>query len=89
MLKIKESRYLKELKKFGFNPKYNEDTGKIYKYIYRHEFCGTSKIAIEIKKETYQNGQYDNIERWKVNLIEFEGLEKIYDLIQANLIEKV
>lgn len=89
MLKIKDSVDLKELEKFEFKPKYNEDTGKIYKYIYRYEFCGTRKIAMEIEEETYQQGQYDCVEYWKVRLIEFEGVDKLYDLIQAGLVEKI
>ncbi len=89
MLKIKESRYLNKLKELGFKPKYNEDTGEIYKYVYRYEFCGTSKVAVEVEQRVYQQGQYDNVEYWRIGLIEFEGLEKIYDLIQAGLVEKV
>jgi len=89
MLKIKESRCLNKLKKFGFKPKYNEDTGEIYKYVYRYEFRGTSKIAIEVEQGVCQQGQYDNVEYWKIELIEFEGLDKVYDLIQAGLVEKV
>ena len=33
MLKIKDSVDLKELEKFGFKPKYNEDTGELDRYI--------------------------------------------------------
>lgn len=79
---------LKELEKFGFKPKYDEDTGKIYRYIYEYEFCGTKKLAIEVQKDFHMRGQYDYVEYWKVELIEFEGLDKIYDLIQAGLVEK-
>ena len=32
MLKIKDNVDLKELEKFGFKPKYDEDTGKIKAY---------------------------------------------------------
>ena len=32
MLKIKNSVDLKELEKFGFKPKYDEDTGKVCAY---------------------------------------------------------
>lgn len=79
---------LKELEKFGFKPKYDEDTGKIYKYIYEYEFCGTKKVVIEIQKDFYMQGQYDYVEYWKVELIEFEGIDKLYDLIRAGLVEK-
>lgn len=79
---------LKGLKKFGLSPKYDEDTGKIYKYIQEYEFCGTKKVVIEIQKDFYMQGQYDYIEYWKVQLIDFEGVDKLYDLIQAGLVEK-
>ena len=88
MLKIKNNVDLKELEKFGFKAKYDEDTGKIYKYIYEYEFCGTKKVTVEIRKDFYMQGQYDCIEYWKVELIEFEGMDKLYDLIQAGLVEK-
>lgn len=32
MLKIKDNVDLKELEKFGFKPKYDENTGRIYAY---------------------------------------------------------
>ena len=37
MLKIRDDLDLKELEKFGFKPKYNEDNGKIYKYVCEKE----------------------------------------------------
>ena len=37
MLKIKDDVDLKELKKFGFKPKYDEDTGKINAYEKRNK----------------------------------------------------
>ena len=53
---------LKELEKFSFKPKYDEDTGKIYKYIYEYEFCGTKKVVIEIQKDFYSCGKVtDNL----------------------------
>lgn len=37
MLKIKDSVDLKELEKFGFKPKYDENTGRIYAYQKKRE----------------------------------------------------
>ena len=90
MLKIVDDIDLKELEKFGFKPKYDEDTGKIYKYVHRYEINkDASKIDLEIKKDIYLRGQYDYIEYWKIHLLEFEGIEILYDLVKAGLVEKV
>ncbi len=37
MLRIRDDVDLKELEKFGFKPKYDENTGKIYKYVCEKE----------------------------------------------------
>lgn len=90
MLKIKDNVDLKELEKFRFKPKYDEDTGKIYKYVHRYEINkDASKLDLEITKDIYLRGQYDYIEYWKICLVEFEGKEILYDLIKADLVEKV
>lgn len=89
MLRIKSNVDLKKLEEFGFKAKYDEDTGKIYKYIYEYKFCETKKLAIKVQKDFHLRGQYNYVEYWKVELIEFKGLDKIYDLIQAGLVEKV
>lgn len=90
MLKIKDNVDLEELEKFGFKPKYDENTGKIYKYV--HKFVineKASKIDLEIEKDIHLRGQYDYIEYWEVRLTEFEGIDTLYDLIKADLVEMV
>lgn len=91
MLKIKDNVDLKELEKFGFKPKYNEDTGKIIAYQ-------------KVNKEAEYEGLIVNIERikskirifkrtkqcWIINKYnEYFDIDTLYDLIQAGLVEKV
>ena len=54
MLKIKDEVDLKELEKFGFKPKYSEDTGELNEYFYvnKIETGCTYFLGINIKKET-------------------------------------
>lgn len=77
MLKIKDSVDLKELEKFGL--KFNEENGR-YEYIERN-IDGETYIFINSwnKKILFvQRKNYDNV-----------CLEILYDLIQAELVEKV
>lgn len=87
MLKIKDNVDLKELEKFGFRAKYDEDTGKIYKYHYEYNYFGQSneysvEIDIYLKDkilECYISGY--KAEEHLINLL--------YDIIKADLVEKV
>ena len=85
MLKIKDVVDLKKLKNFGFKPKYNEDTGKIERYIYNNS------MVINIKdRKMYpfrKCNEYSEIdlEYFKADFVE----EALYDLIKADLVEKV
>lgn len=93
MLKIRDDVDLKELEKYGFKPKYDEDTGKIYKYICEEKIGYQNKrevTLITVMKDTYQRGQYDYVEYWKVIFEEKcnEAVELLYDLIKANLAVK-
>lgn len=77
MLKIKDDIDLKELEKFGF--KFFEETGQ-------YRFCERN-----IDGETYI---YINIWNRKIlyrqeKVYDILCLEKLYDLIQAGLVEKV
>lgn len=80
MLKIKELVDLKELEKFGFKLKYNENNGK--PFIYEKEFIGwnrRSDITIYIEDR-------------KINCYieeEMGIIETLYDLIKADMVEKV
>ena len=75
MLKIKDSVDLKELEKFGFEPRYNEITGKIVRY-----------IKIDNRNVVqYVNNDHNHTPYWEVIL---QSNDLLYDLIQAGLIEK-
>lgn len=93
MLKIRDDVDLKELEKFGFKPKYNEDNGKIYKYVCEKEIGYQNRrevTLITVMKDTYHRGQYDYVEYYKVVFEEKcnETVELLYDLIKANLVVK-
>ena len=77
MLKIKDNLDLKELEKFDF--KYNDNTGKYM--FYERNLLGKTYIVINSwnRKIIYiQSEENDTI-----------CLKKIYDLIKADLVEKV
>lgn len=91
MLKIKDNANVEELKRFGFKPKYDEDTGKVIAYQ-------------KVNKETEYEGLIVNIERIKSKIRIFKrtkqgwlinkynerfDIDTLYDLIQAGLVEKV
>ena len=98
MLKVNPDKDLKELEKFGFKPKYDEDTGKIVRYVLLKDISKQNerdKFAekAEIKYiETIKNyGDFFNqhtITYWKITYFEFEVLDILYDLIQAGLVIK-
>lgn len=80
MLKIKDNVNLKELEKYGFKLKYNENNGKPFSY--EKEFIGWNRRSdITIYIEYREINCY--IEE------EMEIIETLYDLIKANLVEKV
>ena len=77
IVKIKDDVDLKELEKFGFE--YNDDTG-IYTFV---------------KKDSY-NSLWIDIRVWSRKILfrqevstDTEGLEVLYDLFKAGLVEKV
>ena len=74
-LHIKDNVDLKELEKFGFEPRYNEITGKIVRY-----------IKIDNRNVVqYVNNDYNHTPYWEVIL---QSNDLLYDLIQAGLVEK-
>lgn len=80
MLKIRDEIDLKELEKFGFKLKYNENNGKPFSY--EKEFIGWNRRSdITIYIEDREINCY--IEE------EMGIIETLYDLISANLVEKV
>ena len=86
MLKIKDDMDLKELEKFGFNPRYNRDTGVLEEYSFKK-----SNLIINIKDRKIQPfRQYNSyceidLEYYNSDFVE----EALCDLIKADLVEKV
>ena len=105
MLKIKDDVDLKELEKFKFKPKYDEDTGKIkywYKNIYDWNFYNAEymEYVIELGDKIYYRKTYFKRKRKDVkNVLNLKMAKKgtafemffdtLYDLIKAGLVEKV
>ena len=88
MLKIKDNVDLKELEKFGFKPKYDVDTGELEKmiilcdnYDLHERFDDGAIIKVYNFNRVLCFGTYYNT----------NGVitETLYDLIKANLVEKV
>lgn len=94
MLKIKNNVDLKELEKFGFKAKYDEDTGDIKRYIKQETNYGfdynKDYTVISVEKVEKQQGRYDTIYFWQIHLEEktYKSMDLLYDLIQAGLVEK-
>ena len=106
MLKIKEYRFvpakdgknmtkqyidLKELEKFGFKPKYDENTGKIkaYEKIKKEEKYMGLRVTIEKTKSKIRIFKRTDKE-WRINPYnEYFDEDTLYDLIKADLVEKV
>lgn len=83
MLKIKDNIELKELEKFGFKSKYDEDTGKIKSYSYNNERIEVRNRLIPFHRE-YNEYSEINKEYYDSNIVDI-----LYDLIQEGLVEKV
>lgn len=90
MLKIREDIKINELEKFGFKPKYDEDTGKITAYEKRKEkkeYLGLTVIAktniskIRIFRRTKTE--------WRISPYnEYFDVDTLYDLIRARISRK-
>lgn len=93
MLKIKDNVDLKELEKFGFKAKYDEDSGKVCAYLKKCE-KDVGGLLITITETTsliriYRAFIGKNIE-WRINKYnDYFDIDTLYDLIQAGLVEKV
>lgn len=96
MLKIKDNIDLKELEKYGFKPKYDEDTGLVKEYYINcverigHDTFKT-KISFSPQFERFYFWK-KRVIAWELNDIDWirEGVpDVLYDLIQAGLVEKV
>lgn len=98
MLKIKDEVDLKELEKFGFKPKYDEDTGELKEYYKEYveqervqKYGETIQFYIEKKRKFLKNYYSCKGGTWDTFNARFgyEVIDLIYDLIQAGLVEKV
>lgn len=90
MLKIKDTVDLKELEKFGFKPKYDEDTGKIkaYEKIKKEEEYMGLSVTIETTKSKIRIFRRTDKE-WRINPYnEYFDVDTLYDLIKADFVEK-
>ena len=94
MLKIKDNVDLKELEKFGFKPKYDENTGNICAYekkILKNEYEGllvtlqTTQSRIRIFRRYVKTTMIWVIQKYN----DYFDIDTLYDLIQAGLVEKV
>lgn len=83
---------LKELEKFGFKAKYNEDTGRICAYQKKCE-KDVGGLLITITETTsliriYKAFKGRN-EVWRINSYnDYFDIETLYDLIKAGIVEK-
>ena len=110
MLKIKDDVDLKELEKFGFKPKYNEENGELIEYFFvNNKETSISKfLGISIIKKVGETNRKIRIRKafkkdyrgvplvkegkvWIVDNYNYQctDFDKLYDLIQAGLVEKV
>ena len=81
MLKIKDSVDLKELEKFGFE--YDEDINCYFYYGFTRANCNSEiRMYIDKKNKTITTGFDMYVHEGKIH-------DKIYDLIEAGLVEKV
>lgn len=93
MLKIKDDVDLKELEKFGFKAKYDEDTGEVRAYQKKCE-KDVGGLLINITETTsliriYKAYKGKNIE-WRINKYnDYFDIDTLYDLIQAGLVTKM
>lgn len=91
-LRIKDSIDLKELEKFGFKAKYDEDSGKVCAYQKKCE-KDVGGLLITITETTsliriYRAFIGKNIE-WRINKYnDYFDIDTLYDLIQAGLVVK-
>ena len=93
MLKIKDNVDLKKLKEFGFKPKYDEDTGEVVMLIY-FKYINISlfnQMLTELNFIKNKNNDFilDNKHTIDKNLIYELNADILYDLIKADLVEKV
>lgn len=89
MLKIKDDVNLKELEKFGFKPKYDEDTGEIEAYVEENTKITFKRLCINRKNVKSILRIYKKSEKWSISAdSDYFDIDTLYDLITAGLVEK-
>ena len=94
VLRIKDNVDLKELEKLGFKPKYSEETGELIEYFFvdLKETGIQDFLGIFIVKKDYRGVPLINENKiWAFDNYKYSctALDKLYDLIKADLVEKV
>lgn len=85
MLKIKDNVDLKELEKFGFKKIDNK-----YFYFMGYDNIGKASLGfLEVDSRELNIGYTRNWEDYEPEYIAYEIQDKLLDLIQAGLVEKV
>lgn len=85
-LKIKDDVDLKELDKFGFRAKYDEDTGRVRTYIYEEKKYSQNKVF----PQKYLRIEFEfKKEKLELTYCELDFIYIIFDLIKADMVEKV
>lgn len=84
MLKIKDDVDLKELEKFGFMWDYDKDT-QIGEWKKKEKFC---EITIDFQRIIYIYSDDERVMSFNQLCLDKE-ITILYDLIKANLVEKV
>ena len=85
MLKIKDNVDLKELEKFGFEFEKGKYLIKSVRKPMPSEYCVKKHLAYSIPSKTRKIKIHKNNICWEYD----NGLDIIYDLIKADLVEKV
>ena len=95
MLKIKDNVDLKELEKFGFVPRYSEETGELVEMrrtvqVPHRKYTHPGATVTKQPRNFWQIFKYNRrIEPYLYNLnLEAIDYEILYDLIKADLVEK-
>lgn len=86
MLKIKDEVDLKELEKFGFEKL--EDDYRGHKYSWKRELGDDCYYELYVNRENHLN-IYIQLNNYEYVRIVGKLQSKIYDLIQAGIVEKV
>lgn len=91
MLKIKDSVNIEELKRFGFKPKYDEDTGEVIAYQKVNKEIEYEGLTVKVEEIKSKIRIFKRTKKgWLINKYnERFDIDTLYDLIQAGLVEKM